>query len=347
MFVNNHFDLFMELIDKMGYTPNLLRIIDKGEGVYELSIHKLYHNSPVYINNPLEQLQVNQIVLSEVTSKYQDKELGNQSIEEFLENVDFDIRNLLNNFPTCLLNECISPYCSLTRSKTPIRSITESIMSPLIQKYNSICSLGCGYMFQDYMLLQNRSCTDLTYYTIENMRDYFECVLGDNEYINPCKYYGKIDDQIISRAMWCMFYTYRFTTFMELLGLEKMIICANGLVSYKSAIQIYSKPQLIMAIDIVDVYAQITIPLLYNVAKTINGCKVISISDGLICMFDIEQGDDVNVISYDGNTSTLYYFKLLQLYMETHDIPYKFIGGILLSPLLYLTLKMIFFWNIS
>jgi hypothetical protein len=223
-------------------------------------------------------------------------------ITKLLLDLDNDVKVKMQYNPLFLLTECTSNSCNMNREKYPFRNFVENILYWKIQGVNSICSIGPGYLFQDYIYLREKDCSDLTFIMIENMRDYIQTVTnGENGIVDPLKYYGKYDEMAKSRALWAYCYTMRFISFMSVLNFKKIVLCEDK-DSYKKAISFYTTPKLILAMDIMDDYAQFTVPLFYDCAKMTEGCKAISVSDGLLCAFDVRNGEEENVIAYNYNS---------------------------------------------
>jgi len=253
-----------------------------------------------------------------------------EEITSSLVELDEKIRPILEAHPLLLLNECDSFYCPLTRSRNPIvRNLIELMLLERVEKADSICFVGVGGMFQELVILDNKNPCTMDVFIIDRLRDYIDTIVEDvnsKEFtVDPLKYYGKLDDQGISRAKWSYIKTLRYVSFLQYfasLGYNlRVTLCGSSEVYKNAMISCNTRPSLVVGIDLIDDFAEDQLTSFYTAAlyskvKDDDAVCGVMASNGAIHIFDVANkftSDETSDSKYNRND-----FKLLNERVE-HD----------------------------
>jgi hypothetical protein len=127
---------------------------------------------------------------------------------------------------------------------------------------------------------------------VDDLRDYIETITEtpDEFTVDPLKYYGKKDVSQFSRARWVLVKTYQYISFINWFKQMdqdiKLIVCDSE-DAYAEAIKLFPKPGAIIAIDIIDDFAESSLKTYYSCALMTPGAVCLNASSGLIHLFKV------------------------------------------------------------
>lgn len=293
-----------------------LKIKQPIKGVFQLDVigEDLADYSQVDISDPLKQLNANIDACKFLEQFREDSEIfqkrSSYTVEDDLQLFNDRLVPLMKKNPLMLLNECVSRICPLTRSKTPhVRGLIELIANGIISTTTAF--VGSGGMFQEMYILTDSKCKYV--YMIDDLRDYIETItetpdefiVGQeaSRVVDPLKYYGKKDASQYARARWAMVKTYRYISFINWFKQRdqdiKLIVCDSE-DSYAEAIERFPKPGAVIAIDIIDDFAESSLKTYYSCALSTTGATCLNASSGLIHLFKVNHSPlNIKYSSFD------------------------------------------------
>lgn len=284
------------------------KIEQQAKGVYVLDVigEDLADYSNVDLKDPLKQLNANIAACKVLEDFQEDSEIfqkrENYTVEDDLRLFKEVLDASLKKNPLMLLNECFTFYCSLTRNKSPrIREMIELVAEDIVS--TSTAFVGCGGMLQEMCILTGSNCKYV--YMVEDLQDYIETVTKapDKFTIDPTEYYGKKDGARYARAKWALVKTYRYITFINWfkhMGQDIKLIVCDSEDAYAEAIKLFPKPESVIAIDIIDDFAESSLKTYYSCALMTPGATCLNASSGLLHLFRVNDSiSNINFSSLD------------------------------------------------